>query len=112
MSDRRSSVLDFVYWTARRRSRGKFLLGKDRRLNQAAVARAMGIAPSTLSRVIDGRASPGVKFVEGLKAFSLVESDADLWDQIEHSPPAPAGAFLAVARSPKRSAGRRKRGKT
>jgi len=93
MADRRSNALKWLYWTARRLGRHKYIMGTER-LNQRAVALAMGIHPTTLGRVIRGELPFSAEFQEGMLRFSGRDSLADLWDEADHLPPVPAGAFL------------------
>ncbi len=93
VADERAKVLDFIYWQARRKGRSaKFLIGPDRRVNQAAVCRAMGIHGSQLSRLLDGGPEIGRKFERGLAAFAELPLE-DLWEQVLSSQPAPPGAY-------------------
>jgi hypothetical protein len=97
--DIRAKTLDFIYWTAWARPDKKakrFFHAKSHRVNQEAIARAMGVSSAQISRVLHGKQKPESDFTDGLKRLSGVELDSDLWGRIEDAPPAPPGAYGSI----------------
>jgi hypothetical protein len=100
VADKLSKIRDFLWQEARRHPR-KFLKGPRRVPNGLALARAMQVNQSTVSRILalqrnlradrpevpDFRVSPELE--AGLMLLCGITSLGELWDAIENAPPAP-----------------------
>lgn len=98
VADQRDKILDFIYAEARRH-RSKFLTADGRRVNVEAVSDAIGVHKSTLGRVVHGDTKRvSSRIIEGLMAWSGIESPTAFWDSVEHTSRRPSGAFLPEAK--------------
>jgi hypothetical protein len=91
---RLDQIASFIYHNARRRPKSERWILRTGRVSQAKVARAMGVHPSTLGRVLAGQTSPYTEdFTNGLMQLGGYESRLDLEAQLEDFRPVPHGAF-------------------
>lgn len=105
MADRLSQFRNLIYWTAvkKRRRNPKLFFASSGLMNNTAVAKAIGVDPSLIKRIVSlervftskdpgrdhGEYDPSIRLKRGLMHWLEITSEADLWDELEHAASAP-----------------------